>query len=126
MVLVIEDNPTDIFLVEEAVKATGLHLKLEFLNDGEAAIERIGSMPDSQVPQLILLDVNLPRTDGFQVLQYLRQQPRFAAVPVIVMTSSPSAADRAHAVELGASAYFLKPPGYDAFLKIGDLIRSLI
>ena len=78
------------------------------------------------VPELVLLDLNLPRVDGFDVLDKLRKSRRCSAVPVVVMTSSAAQNDRDRSALLGATTYFLKPTGYDAFLKIGTIIRELL
>jgi len=126
-VVVIEDNPADVFLIQEALRAQKLELELEIIEDGETAIDLIARLDeddDQPCPRLMLLDINLPRKDGFEVLARLRNSKRCADIPVIVMTSSATQSDRARSAELGANAYFQKPAGYAAFLKIGDVVRS--
>lgn len=128
-VLVIEDNSTDVFLVREAFRAHGLEVDLQVLEDGEAAITYVRQLDtDASLacPSLVLLDVSLPRADGFEVLRCLRGSPRCGNIPVIVMTSSAALPDRATATALRADAYFQKPPGYDAFLTLGALAYPLL
>jgi CheY-like chemotaxis protein len=106
-----------------------LDADLQLLNDGEAAIRLIARTEADETaprPDLILLDINLPRTDGFEVLERLRQSKKCANIPVIVMTSSAAQADQDKAKGLGANAYFEKRSGYDDFLKIGAVIHGLL
>jgi DNA-binding response OmpR family regulator len=74
---------------------------------------------------MLILDLNLPKKDGFEVLRWLRSSGRYKGVPVIVVTSSNAPADRAEAERLGA-AYFRKPSAYDEFLKVGPILRRLL
>jgi DNA-binding response OmpR family regulator len=76
-------------------------------------------------PHLLLLDLNLPKLDGFEVLRRLRANERFKSLPVLVFTSSDAPADRAMAAELGAS-YFRKPTSYEEFLKVGSVVKELL
>jgi len=127
--LLVEDNPTDVFLVKEAIAAHGLDIDLNVIDDGEHAIDLIKHMDfedGAWVPDIVLLDINLPRTDGFDVLQQIRLSKSCAKVPVIVMTSSAAPVDQSQSAVLGATAYFQKPSGYDDFLKIGELILRLL
>ena len=105
----------DILLVREAIADRGLDAELNILEDGEAAIEFIQDIDkrDDGIcgPTVVLLDLNLPRATGFEVLSHLRKSQKCARVPVIVMTSSPARADRERTAALGANAYFLKPSG---------------
>jgi CheY-like chemotaxis protein len=126
-VVVVEDNPTDVFLVREAMTAHGLDVVLEICEDGQEAIDFIVSLEEDEsepCPELILLDINLPKTDGFEVLGRLRESRRCGSIPVIVMTSSPAPSDRDRSAALGAKAYFQKPPHYNDFLRIGELVRA--
>lgn len=124
--VVVEDNPTDVFLIKEAIVAHGLDVDLRVFKDGEEAIHLIASLDengDEPCPGLLLLDINLPRTDGLEVLGRLRGSKRCAHIPVIIMTSSAAPSDRERSAALGANAYFQKPTQYDAFLKIGEILR---
>ena len=124
-----EDSETDVFLVNEAIAAHHLDVDLQIVTDGEKAIgviDRIDADENVPCPQLLLLDLNIPRTSGFEVLARLRASQRCNRVPVVVMTSSNAEADRTESGALGATAYFPKPSGYEAFLRIGEVIRGLI
>src|SRR5262249_41218805 len=107
-ILLVEDNPIDVLLVKNALKQEGLAHRLTVATDGEQALELINSS-GTECPDVILLDLNLPRVSGAQVLQRLRQGNQCVAVPVIICTSSNSPADRAQTTLLGANRYFLKP-----------------
>lgn len=127
--MLIEDSPIDVFLVKAAIAAHGLDIELHVLENGEQAtgfIARIESDDSAACPDLFLLDLNLPRTSGFEVLSRLRRSKRCASVPVLVVTSSDADKDRAESAALGATSYFRKPSGYEAFLKIGEVIREML
>jgi CheY-like chemotaxis protein len=126
--LVVEDSPADVFLVREAVREEGLECEVEVAEDGESALailNRVDSAMDDSTPNLVLLDLNLPRTDGIDVLRRLRQSPRCAGIPAIVISSSDSPQDREQALKLGANEYFRKPSSLDEFMRLGKLIRTL-
>lgn len=121
----VEDNLADALIVREAIQLEGLQLHIQAALDGEmaiAAIERAERDPDGAPLDAVLLDLNLPRIDGFEVLRRIRASPRFRNLPVMVITSSDSLADRREGAQLGA-AYFRKRPDYDEFLKVGGVIR---
>ena len=125
----IEDNPADVFLIKEAIRNHGLDADITIVDNGEAALDLVARMNrDVSIPcpDLLLLDINLPRTDGFTVLEKLRSGQRCAQMPVVVMTSSAAAKDRNRSTELGANAYFQKPSTYDEYLKIGGVIEDLL
>ena len=105
-----------------------LPLEVHIAADGEKAIEfidRAETDPESPSPHFLLLDLNLPKKDGFEVLRRLRASAKFKNIPVLIMTSSDSPGDRNRAAELGAG-YFRKPGSYDGFLKLGTVLRQLI
>ena len=124
----VEDNLADALLVREAIQLEGLELNIQPALDGEmaiAAIERAEKDPDTAPLDAVLLDLNLPRVDGFGVLRRIRASQRFHQLPVIVITSSDSLADRREGANLGA-AYFRKRADYDEFLKVGGVIRHFL
>ncbi len=127
--VLIEDNPTDVFLVREAISAHGLKIELQLIEDGEQAVRFIAEIdansPD-RCPQLFLLDLNLPKTSGMEVLTYIRKSKRCGRTPVIIITSSNAPNDREQSTALGATAYFRKPSGYEAYLKLGETIQQLL
>ena len=112
--------------MQETLSASNINAEVLLLEDGEQALElltRLETDVHANCPDLILLDINLPRTDGFQVLARLRKNNHCANVAVIVMTSSAAQEDRAEAMRLRAQAYFQKPNDYNEFLKLGALIK---
>jgi CheY-like chemotaxis protein len=125
--LLVEDSPADVFLVKEALREEGLNCEVEVAEDGEAAIailDRVDARGEGSPPNLLVVDLNLPRVDGSRVLERLRQSPRCGGIPVIVISSSDSADDRRQATMLAAE-YFRKPSDLDQFMRLGKLIRSL-
>lgn len=127
-VLLVEDNPADVFLVEEAIKEHHLPVQLVVVEDGEAAIRFLERANDDaeSVPNVVVLDWNLPRRSGSEVLQHLRSSTRFPDVPVIVFTSSDSRWDRELASQLGATRYFRKSADFDEFMQIGDVLGEIL
>jgi len=128
-VFLIEDNPADIFFVRTALESEGIDSELLIAHDGEKAIEFIEATdadPIAPRPQIILLDLNLPRTSGIEVLRRLKRSARCAEVPVIVVTSSNAPGDRAEAESLGAIRYFLKPHSLDEYMKLGSVVKSIL
>jgi CheY-like chemotaxis protein len=128
-ILVAEDNAPDVTLVRMALDGRGLQYELYHVKDGERAIDfvrRAGSGRAVPVPDLILLDIDLPRNEGDEVLREIRQSPICGSTPVIVITSSDSPADSAKAVALGATRYFSKPSDLDAFLKLGAIVEEVL
>ncbi len=126
--LLAEDNLPDALLVREAIRMENLPLEVSIAPDGERAIDLIVTAenhPDAPCPHVLVLDINLPRIDGFEVLRRIRASEKFKNLPVMVVTSSDSPADRRQAAELGAR-YFRKPVTYDEFIKIGAVLRQFM
>lgn len=124
-----EDNEGDVFLVRWALRRQGLKCQLQVARNGEEAmdlLEKAEHGPHEDAPELILLDLNLPRVEGAQVLSRIRSSEAFAKTPVIVLTSSDSPADRKAALALGANAYFRKPTELSSFMQLGQAIEEAI
>jgi two-component system, chemotaxis family, response regulator Rcp1 len=126
-ILLVEDNPGDIRLTTEALRdgemASGLHVA----RDGEEAmafVRREGAFADRPVPDLILLDLNLPRKDGREVLAELKVDPELHRIPVVVLSTSTAASDVVLSYDLHANCYVSKPRGYQAFVEAVRSIRS--
>lgn len=109
-VLLIEDNEGDILLTIEALKSSKLFTKITVLRDGKAAIDFFSSVdnPASQ-PDLVLLDINLPKKNGHEVLQFIKSSDRFRSLPVIMLTTSKSDKDILMAYKHNANCYITKP-----------------
>ena len=126
--LLAEDNLPDALLLKEALAEESLPVRFYMEPDGERAIDFIARAerePDAPCPQIVLLDLNLPKIDGFEVLRRIRASAKFGDLPVLIVTSSDSPADRSTAAALGAG-YFRKPASYHEFLKIGPFLRSFL
>lgn len=128
-ILLAEDNAADVYLVREALSAYGVKHDLSVVDDGEKAIEFL-ALTDADAnrpsPQLLLLDLNLPRRSGLEILRFLRASRRFADIPVIVLTSSDSPQDRARVAELGVAHYFCKPSDFDEFMRLGAIVAEAV
>lgn len=122
LVWFIEDNPGDVFLFTQAMEQQNCGpVRIQVLRDGESAVEALDG--NSAEPDLILLDLNLPKLDGFEVLERLRANKR--QVPVLVLTSSESLRDMRAAYKLGASAYVTKPNNIDGVIRIVKAICAM-
>jgi CheY-like chemotaxis protein len=127
-VLLIEDNRPDALLVREALRRRGLDADLREISDAETAaryIARMGTGADAPIPDIVIMDLNLPRGDGLQLLHALRNCPQFENRPVVVMTSSEGPAARA-AAQVGNTRYFRKPLELDVFLGIGRVVEEAL
>jgi len=118
-ILLAEDDANDVFFLERAFEKAGLDKVLRIVRDGDQAIQYLsgkGIYADRQEypsPFLMLLDLKMPGTDGFQVLQWLRNNPEFRRLLVVVLTSSNLQSDVDRAYELGANSYLVKPVGFE-------------
>ncbi len=128
-ILLIEDAEPDVFLVREALKSAGLDFELNVLDDGEKAVDYIDTLDrnaNKECPELVLLDLNLPKRTGDQILEHMRHSDRCKDVPVVIVTSSDSPRDKAEASRLGATQYFRKPSRLDEFMRLGSVVRTLV
>jgi DNA-binding response OmpR family regulator len=128
-VLIVDDNESDVFLIQEAIEATRLSLTLHVAKDGEQAIrffDRADAQADTPCPALVILDINLPKKQGGDVLKHMRLSRRCADALVIVVSTSDSMHDREQMRNLGADGYFHKPSAYEEFMKLGDVVKTLL
>ncbi len=126
-IFIVEDNDPDVFLVEEALRSHGVLAQMERCHDGEEAIQALSHIGASHLPNLIIIDLNLPKVTGLEILKHVRRLKQLDGVPVLVLTSSQSSSDRALSLRLGADAYIAKPPTLPEFLSaIGAGIRTLL
>jgi CheY-like chemotaxis protein len=129
MGLLVEDNLPDALIVQEAIEHYRLPIALHIVDDGEKAflfIERTELDREAPVPDFVLLDLNLPKRSGREVLARLRQSSRCKDVPVIIFTSSDLLKERTELSALGANRYFRKPSSYSSFLKVGEVLSELL
>ena len=128
-ILLIEDNPADADLVEEALDETRLDCNLFILRVGAQAIEfieRLDSGLSTDCPDLVLLDLNLPKVSGEMVLERIRLSPKCGRAKVLVISSSDAPVDRARVMQLGASDYFRKPSTLAQSMELGPRVQDLL
>lgn len=120
-ILLVEDNPADVRLVQETMKEGRLPTHLTIAKDGVEALQFL-TESESYRPDLILLDLNLPRKNGLEVLEEIKRHDLFRTIPVIVMTTSDNDRDIQHAYRLYANAFITKPVDLDQFI---DVVRKI-
>ncbi len=127
-ILLAEDNPADVFLIRTALEEHGVKVPLEVVADGTEVFEALRQEETLPVHQLklIILDLNLPRHDGIEILQRLRDTEQLSTIPVVVLTSSDSPRDRIVASQLGATRYLRKPSNLDQFLLLGSVFKEVL
>ena len=119
-ILLAEDNDDDVLITRRAWKKGQIKNKLYVVNDGEQALEflyRKGEYVDSPRPCLMLLDLKMPRVDGFEVLETIKGDSSLKKMPVIILTTSSRSKDVERAYELGANSYICKPVSYENFIQ---------
>ncbi len=125
--LLIEDSPGDVRLTQEALKDAEVQIKLHVAQDGSEAmafLRREGKYSTAPRPDLILLDLNLPKKDGREVLQELKTSPAFKSIPIVVLTTSASDADILQSYLLHANCYITKSVDLKGFLRVVKSIDS--
>lgn len=124
-ILLVEDNPGDVELTLEALAAGGNGYRVHVAEDGEEALEFLhkkGKFQDEPTPDLVLLDLNLPKKDGHEVLENIKLNSVLRNIPVVILTSSASHMDIKKSYSLNANAYVIKPPNLETFL---DAIKAI-
>ena len=128
-ILLAEDNPADVYLIREALREHGVGCAMRVVSDGAEVLRMISSaqvLAEARHLSLIILDLNLPRHDGTEILQRLQEITELSHVPVVVLTSSDSPRDRLAASELGAACYLRKPSSLEQFLSLGAIFKDLL
>ena len=126
-ILLAEDNPGDVVLTKKALKQGKLANNLHVVADGVEAMRYLrqeAEYADAPRPDLILLDLNMPRKDGKEVLADIDEENELSRIPVVVLTSSESEADIARSYELSANAYLTKPVDFDGFVEIVNRLEG--
>jgi chemotaxis family two-component system response regulator Rcp1 len=126
-VLLVEDSPTDVLLTQEALESAKLLTQLHVVEDGVEAVaflHKEGKYADAPRPDLILLDLNLPKKDGREVLAEIKSDPRLRLIPVVVMTVSRSEEDILRAYGLHANCYVTKPVHFESFVTVVQAIEN--
>jgi chemotaxis family two-component system response regulator Rcp1 len=126
-VLLVEDSPGDVRLTREAFKDAKVLINLSVASDGVEAmafLKREGAHAEAPRPDLILLDLNLPKKDGREVLEEIKQNPELMSIPVVILTTSASEEDVLRSYRLHANCYITKPVGLEGFLKVVNSIDN--
>jgi chemotaxis family two-component system response regulator Rcp1 len=126
-ILLVEDNPADVDLTQETLAYAKIRNRLHVVNDGDDALaflRRQGRYSEAIRPDLILLDLNLPRKDGREVLAELKADPELRSIPVVVLTSSDAEKDVVRSYDLGANCYVTKPVDLDQFANVVRTIED--
>ena len=126
-ILLVEDNPGDIRLTQEALKESNSPILLDVVTDGEQAIDflfRRNKFSESVRPNIILLDINLPKKNGIEVLKEIKSNDSLKKIPVIVLTTSDADHDITKAYSLYANSYIIKPVDFDDFARVIKLIEN--
>ena len=127
-ILIVEDNPADVLLLGEAFVESEMDCEQTVIGSGEDAIAFIEKMDRERAPcpDLVLLDLKLPKRSGLEVLERIRRSAQCSAVPVVILTSSNAQEDKSAAAQLGATQYIRKPTRLDEFIRLGVLFKSIL
>jgi CheY-like chemotaxis protein len=132
MILLVEDDPGDVLMTREALAESKLLNDLQVVADGRAAIDHLTAVADNgtQKPDLILLDLNLPKVDGREVLAFIKGDARLRRIPVVILTTSSAEEDIARSYDLHANAYVTKPVDFEQFMsvvrKVDDFFLTVV
>ena len=128
-IVLAEDNPADVGLVRYALREHAIDCELRVISDGEEVVSFIDHLDvDSKIPcpDLLLLDLHLPKRDGNEILKHLRSSERCGRTPVVVFTSSHESWDLQNAERDAALHFFKKPASLDQFMRLGNIIKEVI
>ena len=126
-IIVVEDNPADVYLLREALRQAGLHFELTVIEDGAEALEFIHrKAAEIPKPDLAVLDLNLPSCGGIEILAAIRRNEHLADVPVAVVTSSAAPLERRQVENLGVARFITKPADLAEFLEIGEVLKEVL
>ncbi len=124
--MIIEDNEQDYTMLTRAFEEVGIKNPVVYYNNGDDALESLITEKNQDIPEYIFLDLNLPGTDGRDILKKLKENPDIKNIPVVVITSSNKKSDIEECYEHGADNYIMKPMGFDGYLTEAKMIYSFI
>ena len=131
-ILVADDEPDDALLLQRAFEKEGINAQLNFVHDGKQVLDYLSGNPPFEdrlanpLPTLLLLDLKMPRMDGFEVLEWLRHHPVFRRLAVIVFSGSDQPVDIERACTLGAVRYLVKPPRFEDLLQMVRTVEKFL
>ena len=128
-IIVVDDNPVDVQLIRWVLDAQALPYELQVIDNGDYALDVVDHLAQQEPlrsPTIMLLDLNLPKNDGIEILEAMRANPALAGVPVAILSSSSSPHDQARVERFHISRFIAKPPDLDQYLEIGVIIRQLL
>jgi CheY-like chemotaxis protein len=123
-ILVAEDDADDRLMLQEAFGESGAVYNIQFVHDGQELMSRLvlsANQNDAELPTMVVLDLNMPKKDGREALREIKQNPKLAHIPVVVLTTSKSPEDIRNAYHLGANCYITKPVTFDSLM---EMVRS--
>ena len=127
-ILIAEDDEDDRFLLKTAFLERQYSERVDFVHNGVELVNYLDSLQEKKIdrhfPSFVLLDLNMPKKDGREVLQFMKQHPVYKRIPVIIFTTTKSETEIRHCYELGANTYIVKPTSFDGLLRVLDEIRS--
>ena len=123
-ILVAEDDADDRFLIQTAFEEKGYTDKLDFVENGVELISYLADNAKNNIPRIILLDLNMPKKDGRQVLRELKQHELFKRIPIVVFTTTKNENEISRCYDLGANTYIVKPTTFDELLFLVEQIHS--
>ena len=127
IILLVEDNEGDIVLTVEALREAKIHNKVIVVRDGEEALSYLykeGNYAEAEMPDIIFLDINLPRIDGKEVLTKIKNDDRLKFIPVVILTTSDSENDIMESYSNHANCYITKPVDFNKFLQVINMIKD--
>ncbi|WP_420465910.1 response regulator [Panacagrimonas sp.] len=127
VIMLVEDNPADLRLTQEVFEEAAFEHRLLVARDGEQALAMLRGLPphlDLPKPDIVLLDLNIPRKNGLEVLRAVRQDPGLRRLPVLILSTSRAETDFAAAYDAGANAFVTKPTDWGEFAELARLIRD--
>lgn len=129
-IMVADDDPDDRLLIKEALQEAHLDYQIEFFTDGVDLLDYLhgrgeyANRPRSLLPGLLFLDLNMPRMDGREALEKIKQDPHLRRIPVVVLTTSSSEEDVFKAYDLGVNSFITKPANFDTLVKVMESIAT--
>lgn len=123
--LLVDDDPDDVELMRDVMNDCSDPVEVEELPDGSHVMEYLDSCKEHSLPHVIILDLNMPKKNGFEVLKEVKAHKKYHTIPIFVLTTSNAEKEKAKAIQLGACDFLTKPPGYDEWVqKLCTLIES--